>query len=187
MDELNHKGTQVIETKRLILRPFCALDAQAVYNNWASDPQVTRYLSWPYHAELAITQQVLDMWLEAYNERTYHWAIVLKELGEPIGSITFHNMNQRDLRTEVGYCIGRPWWSAGLVTEALTAVLDFAFKEVGFNRIEAIHSKNNPASGAVMRKVGMSYEGHSRQVYRDSCGELQDCDLYAVLRQDWKV
>lgn len=55
---MNHLGTKTMETDRLILRPFTLEDAPAMYRNWASDPEVTKYLTWPTHSELGITQWV---------------------------------------------------------------------------------------------------------------------------------
>lgn len=64
-------------------------------------------------------------------------------------------------------------------------MLDFAFGVVGFHRIEAIHAVANPGSGGVMKKCGMRYEGSPRQKYLSSRGVFEDCDQYAILREDW--
>ena len=86
---MKHCGTQTLETKRLILRRFTVRDADAMYTNWASDPEVTRYLTWPAHAGVETSRAVLADWTAAYaQESCYQWAIVLKEHGcDPIGSI----------------------------------------------------------------------------------------------------
>ena len=64
---MNHKGTQVIETKRLVLRPFRISDAQKMYDNWASDPEVTKFLTWPTHASVEVAGQVLAYWCNRYE------------------------------------------------------------------------------------------------------------------------
>ena len=85
---LTHKGTQTIETSRLILRRAVRDDAEAMFRNWASDPEVTKYLTWPPHESVAVTQKVLESWLSEYGRSDYyHWMIVLKETDEPIGSL----------------------------------------------------------------------------------------------------
>ena len=86
---MKHCGTQTLETKRLILRRFTVRDADAMYTNWASDPEVTRYLTWPAHAGVETSRAVLADWTAAYaQESCYQWAIVLKDRAdEPIGSI----------------------------------------------------------------------------------------------------
>ena len=181
---LTHKGTQTIETSRLILRRAVREDAAPMFHNWASDPDVTKYLTWPAHSSITVSETVLKSWLQEYEKESYYqWMIVLKELGEPIGSISVVNQRDDIAEAEIGYCIGKAWWHQGIMTEALTAVMDYLFDEVGMNRIEAKHDVNNPHSGAVMKKCGMRYEGTSRQSDRNNQGI---CDLvtYGILRSD---
>ncbi len=84
-----HRGTQTIETPRLILRRATLADAQAMFDHWASDPQVTRYLMWPAHTSTDITRQVLQSWVNGYQQDNfYQWLMVHKDLGQPIGSIS---------------------------------------------------------------------------------------------------
>ena len=79
---MNHIGTTTIETQRLILRRFTLDDAQAMYENWASDPEVTKFMTWPTHAGVEISSMVLSDWVSQYdNENYYQWAIVPKDLG----------------------------------------------------------------------------------------------------------
>jgi len=182
---LTHKGTKTLETLRLTLRRCTVADAQAVFDNWASDPEVTKYLTWPAHGSVQITEGVLKSWEESYaRDDFYQWMIVLKENGpEPIGSISVVEQNDRIRKAEIGYCIGRRFWGKGITAEALKAVMDFLFDEVGMNRVEARHDHRNPNSGAVMRKCEMRYEGLSRQADINNQGI---CDLcrYALLAQD---
>ena len=178
---MNHLGTKTIETSRLILRRFTLEDVQAMYRNWASDPAVTKYLTWPTHTSEEVTHRVLSDWVSHYSEENYYqWAIVLKDLGQPIGSIAVGHMNDRVNSVEIGYCMGKNWWHQGIMTEALNAVIDFFFEEVGANRVEACHDPNNPNSGAVMKKCGMTYEGTHRQASRNNQG-ICDLSWYAIL------
>ena len=157
---LNHLGTKTIETERLILRRAKVEDAQAMFDNWCSDAEVTKYLTWPAHENIGITKMVLDFWIKGYEQKDfYQWMIVLKELRQPIGTIDVHNLEDNGTKGELGYCIGRPWWHRGLMTEALTAVLAYMFDEVGMELLVANHDTRNPNSGAVMRKCGMKFEG----------------------------
>lgn len=181
---LTHKGTKTIETKRLLLRPFQPGDGQYIFENWASDPDVTKYLTWPAHSSVEISEMVLSDWLSHYGEDTYYqWAIVLKDLDQPIGSISVVHQNDRIRKAEIGYCIGKAWWHQGIVTEALQCVMDYLFDEVGMNRIEARHDPNNPHSGNVMKKCGMKYEGTMRQGDRNNQGICDAC-LYALLAEE---
>lgn len=184
---LNHKGTQIIETDRLILRPFTLDDAEAMFRNWAGDDEVTKYLTWPTHTGVEVSRMVLSDWTSHYAEPDfYNWAIVLKENGpEPIGSIAAVHIKEKTRCATMGYCMGRTHWGKGIMPEALSALIDFFFGEVGINRVEAEHEVNNPKSGRVMEKAGMRYEGTKRQGGRSNQGIVDIC-MWAILRQDWE-
>ena len=183
---LTHKGTQTIETSRLILRRAVRDDAEPMFRNWASDPEVTKYLTWPTYEKVETAHQILDLWACEYEKPNYYqWMIVLKELGEPIGSISVVRQNDRVEEAEIGYCIGSNWWHKGIMTEALNAVIEYLFTEVGMNRVAARHDPNNPHSGGVMRKCGMKYEGTHRACDRNNQG-ICDAAQYAILRSEWK-
>ena len=130
---MEHLGTQRIETARLVLRPFCVDDAEAMYRNWASDSEVTKYLTWPPHASAEVSRAVLESWTAHYAEKNYYqWAIVLKENGgEPIGSIAAVGLNDGIEMAHVGYCIGRRWWHRGVMTEALGAFFRYSISRKG--------------------------------------------------------
>ena len=133
---MKHSGTQRLETERLVLRRFVNEDAVAMYKNWAADEEVTKYLTWPPHPNQEVSQKVVEDWVKAYdNESYYQWAIVLKEKGEPIGSIAVVHMNEDVSMVHIGYGIGKTWWHNGITSEALKAVMDFLFDIVDVNRI----------------------------------------------------
>ena len=181
-----HKGTQTIETPRLILRKARLADADAMFRNWANDPEVTKFLTWPTYKNVETAYPVLEMWEKAYEKPDYYqWMIELKEIGEPIGSISVVNQREDIGMAEIGYCIGRAWWHQGIMTEALRGVMDYLFTEVNMNRIEAKHDTNNPHSGGVMKKCGMAFEGIARASDRNNQG-ICDTAHYAILRSDWE-
>ena len=93
---MQHVGTQTIETQRLILRPFRLSDAPAMFRNWAGDPAVTRYVTWPTHGCVQETEGIVEGWVQQTAEDLsfYQWAIELKDLGEPIGSIAVAHMRE---------------------------------------------------------------------------------------------
>ena len=180
---LTHKGTQTIETKRLILRKAVLADAEPMFRNWANDAEVTKYLTWSPHENVDATRAILASWAEEYkNDDYYQWMIVLKEIDQPIGSLLASTVG-RAQSAHIGYCIGKTWWHQGLMSEALRAVINYLFDEVGYHRIESMHDPNNPHSGAVMRKCGMQYEGTSRASDRNNQG-ICDAAHYAILRSD---
>ena len=179
---LIHKGTCDLRTPRLLLRRFTAEDAPAMFKNWASDSEVTRYLVWPPHENEGVTQMVLTDWLADYARPDfYQWAIEFE--GEPIGSISVVSQNDSIGKAEIGYCIGKAWWRRGIMSEALGAVIGYLFDEVGMQRIEARHDPRNPHSGGVMRKCGMKYEGTHRRADRNNQGICDAC-CYAILADE---
>lgn len=181
---INHKGTVVLETDRLILRRFVREDTQAMFDHWASDSEVTKYLTWPTHENMDITAIVIQDWISHYGEPDFYlWAIELKERKAPIGSISVVHYNDKVGKMEIGYCIGRNWWHCGIVSEALAAVIRFLIVEVGVQRVEACHDPRNPNSGAVMRKCGMRYEGTQRHAGMNNSGRC-DISWYSILASD---
>lgn len=183
---MKHKGTVVLETERLILRRFELSDADAMFNNWASDGEVTKFLTWPTHSDVSVSKAVIDSWLPLYeNLNHYSWAIVLKETGEPIGS-TGVVKQQDDIRmVHIGYCLGQKWWKQGYTSEALAVLIRFFFEVVGVNRIESRHDPRNPNSGKVMLKCGLKYEGTLRQSDINNQSGFCDAAYYATLAEDY--
>ena len=180
-----HCGTQMLETNRLILRRFTHEDAPKMYRNWASDPEVTRYLGWPVHRDEAVSKAILEEWVPSYEKADYyHWVITLAENGyEPVGSIGVVRQDEATAMFHIGYCLGRNWWHRGIMSEALKAVMDYLFDVAGANRIEARFDPRNVNSGKVMEKCGMLYEGTMRQADFNNQGICDAC-YYAMLKSD---
>ena len=179
---MNHLGTKTIETDRLILRRFQMEDAEKMYQNWESDPEVTKFLTWPTHESVEVTKKVLESWISDYEKPDdYQWCMALKESDEPIGSISVVAQNEKAESAEIGYCIGKAYWHKGYASEALKAVMGYLLTEVGFNRIESRHDPKNPHSGDVMKKCGMRYEGTRLQADWNNTG-ICDEALYGYVR-----
>ena len=182
---MQHTGTQVIETARLILRPFVTEDASAMFHNWANDPEVTRFLTWPPHGNVSVTESLLHTWITSYAEKNHYlWAIVLKELNEPIGNIAVVNFDAAPDIPEIGYCLGRAWWHQGYMTEALSAVIRTLLTVNGCAAVTAKHDVDNPNSGGVMRKSGMRMTGVTHGVPNNQ-GEC-DAAVYTITRDEYK-
>lgn len=183
---MNHKGTKTLESNRLILRKFKIDDAYHMYNNWASSEEVTKYLTWLPHDNVDITRNILNSWISSYkNKDFYQWAIVLKEINEPIGSISVVSLDEKTSKIHIGYCIGEKWWNKGITSEALNILIDFFFKEVDANRIESLHDPKNIYSGKVMLKCNMKYEGTLRKSVFSNQG-ITDASCYAILKEEYK-
>ena len=183
---MNKNGTKRIETPRLILRPFPPEDAEAMYRNWASDPAVTEFLTWPPHGSAELSRRLLEDWCSRYAEGDYfQWGMELRELGEVVGSIAVVHLNEATEAADMGYCLGKPWWGRGLMPEAVRAVIGYLFGEVGLNRVAACHDPRNPKSGRVMEKAGMRLEGTWRQAGKNNLG-LCDEVWHSILRSEWE-
>ena len=173
-----------LRTDRLVLRPFDMEDAPAV-TRLAGDPEIastTLHIPHPYEQEMAESWiRSHRVWWEA-GEMT-NFAITLAEGGELVGTVGLV-LNTRHRNAELGYWVGRPYWGAGYATEAARAVVGFGFGTLELHRVHAHHFTRNPASGRVLLKVGMRYEGRLREhvLKGDS---FEDVDTYGVLRSEF--
>lgn len=181
---MEHKGTKRLETDRLILRRYTGSDAEPMYTNWASDPEVSKYLTWPTHSSVEVTKSLVTDWIARYeNPDYYNWVIELKETGEVVGNISVVQIKEKAETAIIGYCMGQAWWGRGIMPEAMTAVMRYLFDEVGMNRVAACHDSNNPKSGRVMQKAGMKYEGTLRGAGWNNQG-IMDEVWYGLLKAD---
>lgn len=178
-------GTQPIETNRLLLRPFVASDYQAMYHNWASHPDNLLHVTWYAHESPETTRQSVARWVQNYQNSDYFkWAICLKEdPAHVIGDISVVDRDETVDACELGYILSKDYWGQGLMTEALKAVLHYLLQDADFNRVEAHFVTANPASGRVMAKAGMRYEGTFRQAVFHK-GEVKDFSVYGMLKSD---
>lgn len=184
---MEHKGTKVLETERLILRPWRETDAEAAFKNWMNDPEVTKYLTWRPHGDVEVTRELMRLWAESCKSPgIYHWAVVLKEGGELIGDLSVVHVDEYQESGVVGYCMGKQWWGRGLMTEALREVLRYCFEEVGFYRISGSHAAENTGSSRVMEKCGLRPEGVRRKEFRLLLsGERVDIVDRGILREEY--
>lgn len=184
---MNHCGTIELITERLLLRRVRADDLRQMYDNWCSRERVARYLTWSAYTDIEPLRERLDMWIVKYDDpATYRWGIELLDTKKLIGMIDVVDIKESVMEADIGYCLCDDYWGAGIMTEAFSAVIEFLFDAVGFNRIAASHVAENPASGRVMQKCGLRYEGLSRSACRAGDGRLYDLARYAILRSDRK-
>ena len=182
---MEHKGTVSIETERLILRRFTLNDVDAAFRNWTNDDKVTEFLRWPTHKDVSVTESILSDWIENYKKDSfYQWAIELKEINEPIGTISVVDMDEKTDKVHIGYCIGSNWWNKGYTSEAFSGIIPFLFEQVRVKRIESQHDPNNPNSGKVMEKCGLVYEGTLRHADWSNKGIVDAC-MYSLLAEDY--
>lgn len=182
---MNHLGTTALETERLILRRFTIEDTQCMFNNWASDQEVTKYLTWPAHSTIEITKEYIQSLIDDYSRPdVYNWGIELKEIGQVIGSIGVVRSDEAVGSVHIGYCIGKRWWNKGITSEAFATIIRFLMDEVQVDRIESRHDPMNPGSGEVMKKCGLIYEGTFRKSDLNNQG-ICDAAWYALIKGDY--
>lgn len=170
-----------LETERLLLRRIRREDAQRIFACWASDPEVTKYLTWLPHESVAVTEQIMEHWLADYDRPdTYRYGIELRDTGELIGMIDvvgYHHGNP-----VIGYCSGRTYWGNGYMTEALKALCAALF-EAGYSmiRIEAV--RENIGSNRVIQKAGFRFANSREQPMSESKPEIVTINSYYLPRE----
>ena len=177
----------ILTTERLILRPFRDADFEAVHE-YASDEAVTRYTSFGPNSPEE-TREFLARCLAEVDEsprQHYNLAITLRGDDRAIGGVGFNIDHPRHDGAEMGYVLHPSQWGKGIATEASSAILRYAFDTVDLHRIVARCHPDNPASAAVMRKLGMTYEGRQREVMWLK-GAWWDFLVYSILAQEFRA
>lgn len=177
---------KTIITPRLKIRKPRMSDATDMFNNWASDREVTKYLSWEPHASLDVTKMILALWINLdSSKKSLDWIIVDKLSRQAIGAINVNVIDKKDKKGEVGFCIARKYWNQGIMTEALAYVLKHVFS-IGFKEIIGGHVRENIASAKVMIKNRMRY-AYTVESKRSLDNSLVTIDYYAITYNDYKV
>ena len=167
----------ILETERLILRPWSEADAEECYR-YAKDPDVGPAAGWAVHTSVEYSRDIIRRVLSA--PETY--AIVLKETGLPVGSIGLHHndLAAKEDEAELGYWLGKPYWGRGIVPEAARELLRYAFEDLKLERIWCGYYDGNEKSRRVQEKLGFSY-GRAAVLsdvsVRIGAGKLIDGDL----------
>jgi ribosomal-protein-alanine N-acetyltransferase len=179
---MTHKGTVTLVTERLVLRRFTMDDAEDVYNRWSGSSENSRFVMKSPHSSVTETKEMLQEYISNYDKPDFYmWGIVYES--SLIGFICGNEMNEEIKSICIGYCITKSCCNKGITTEAAKTVIDFFFS-LGFNRIFSYHNPLNPASGRVMQKCGMSFEGRIRGGSMLT-GEICDCLQYAIIAGDY--
>lgn len=166
----------IIETERLILRPMTVADAPAVLE-WARDERVSRFMSYTGYDDINIAKA----WLESLKEERseYEWGFVVKETGKLIGSGSIGADKFMDGYWGFGYNIRYDCWNRGYTTEAMKAIIEYVHNELGVNRICAYHAVENPASGRVMEKCGLTFHHYCEYAKLDNSAAFK-AKLYVL-------
>lgn len=173
----------ILQTQRLILRPWEEADAEECYR-YAKDPRVGPPAGWPAHTDVENTKRVIREILAV--PETY--AIVWKETGLPIGSIGLHfrsDLARTEDEAELGYWLGVPWWGRGIVPEAAREMLRRAFEDLGLARVWCGYFDGNGKSRRVQEKLGFRHQWTTENVPVPQMGETRRGYVNLLTREDW--
>ena len=173
---------KTIKTERLRLRKAKLADAEAIFRQYAQDPEVTRYVSWRAHRNLDETREYMQMCLLAWDVgKAFHWVIESAEDKQVMGMI-IARVNAE--KWELGYVLARAYWRQGYMTEALKAIIAWALKQKEIHRVWAVCDVDNQASARVMEKVGMQREGILKRwsLHPNLSAEPRDSFCYAITK-----
>jgi len=177
--------TPIIQTQRLILRPLALSDATAMqrhFNNWNIVKNLASFVPWPYPddgAETFINQQLEKV---AAGGEIYHWVLVLKSGdGQAIGNIHFLPQRKKP-KGNRGFWLAESYWNRGLMTEAVAAVNDFAFRTLGVESFYVCNVASNSASRRVKQKTGAEFIGYVKLLHRNGQSKSEQ---WKVTRENW--
>ena len=180
---LNYKE---IESERLLLRPISPQDVNDIFEIYSNKEVMLYFDDRGAFEDVSEAEKMISAYNEGLrNKWEMRWGIVLKESGKLIGTCGFHAISDYDKRIEVGYDLNRDYWGKKVMKEALSLIIDFAYKESDVNRIEAFVEPPNVASRTLLERLGFVLEGTLRK--HEMCrGELIDIQILSLLRDDWK-
>ena len=169
-------------TARLHLRLPVLDDAPTLFARYTQDPEVARYMVWRPHTSVVEAERFLQRCAAVWADNT-GFPFVIERLADGLllGMIEFR---VDDFKAEFGYVLARDAWGAGYMSEALTCLVDWVLAQPTIYRAAAFHDVDNPASGRVMAKAGMAYEGLLRRfsIHPNVSDAPRDCHVYARVR-----
>ena len=169
-----------LNTPRLLLRRVRLEDAAGMFE-YASDPEVTRELTWQSHRTTEDSKEFLNYVMGKYGRgEVSEWGIVLRENNKFIGMCGFVWWLPQHAKGEIGYVLSRKYWGRGLMAEAVGAVMDFGFDKMKLRRFQARCNEANTGSERVMQKCGMKYEGLTRDAVFEK-GVFKSVKNYSLL------
>ena len=173
---------KIFKTERLRLRKAKLSDAEAIFRQYAEDPQVIKYVSWRAHRNLDETREYMRMCMMAWDvAKAFHWVIETRDDKEVIGMI-IARVNAE--KWELGFVLAQAYWGRGYMTEAVKALIAWALKQNEIFRVWAVCDIDNKASARVMEKAGMVREGILKlwSVHPNLSPEPRDSYCYAITK-----
>ena len=172
----------ILLTRRLRLRQFRGEDTDAMHECFA-DPEAMRFWNAPVHTKRVETERAMLRYVDCTPSYYRHWAVADIETDHCLGLVSYHDGHIRNKRAAIGYFINPSCQRRGMATEAVSAMLDFCFDELGLHRVQAFVDPDNIPSRKLVEKLGFAREGLLRDHLR--VGEIwRDEIVYALLRAD---
>lgn len=179
--KIKEKEFPVIETDRLILRLLQNKDSKDLFSILSSE-NITKYYGMFTMKELSEAEQLISKFENLFREdKSIRWGIELKNSKQIIGTCGFHNWNKRHFRAEIGYELGEQFWKKGYAKEAVLAIIDYGFKNMDLERIEAVTYPENKVSKNMLIKLGFEYEGLLRK-YAYFREKHQDLEIFSICK-----
>jgi RimJ/RimL family protein N-acetyltransferase len=172
-----------IVSERLLLRIPTMEDAFQIFQLYAQDPEVTKYLTFEPHQSIKDTKTFLKRCLNNWKKNTsFPWTIIRRHDKQLMGMIEIVNIEQSGV--QLGYVLAREFWGNGYMTESLKLIIDWSFTQKDLYRVWAVCDLENKASSRVMEKAGMQKEGLLRRwVQLPFFGEIpRDCYCYSIVK-----
>ena len=184
---LTHVGTTLIETDRLLLRPFTYSDDDAMLKYWIADEKIQSLYSEPVYTTKEAVKELLTKYITSYEKEDYYrWAVILKETGECIGQIAYFLVDNKNHFAEIEYCIGSDFQCKGYATEATKAVIRFGFEQMNLHKVQICTNTGNTPSKRVIEKCGFTYEGTLRDYFYMN-GEYMGRLYFSMLRSEFQA
>lgn len=172
---------QSLTTTRLLLRKPRPEDAPLIFATYAQDPEVARYLTFRPHRDVNDAREAVDRFLEGWcSGKSYCWLIFRRDSKELVGAISA----REDQGINLGYLVARPYWRCGFMSEALSAIVEWAFGRPDVFRVWAVCDVDNDASARLLERNGFHQEGTLRKwsVHPNVSDVPRDCYCYAKTR-----
>jgi ribosomal-protein-alanine N-acetyltransferase len=185
--EKRRKGEMILETERLLLRPWSVEDADSLFE-YAKDPRVGPIAGWPIHTSVKNSREIIETVLSA--EGTF--AVCRKEDGRAIGSIGLmigegSNIGLKDDEAEIGYWIGVPFWGQGMIPEAVRELMRYAFEELHMKKLWGGYFDGNDKSKRVQEKCGLQYQYTNKDKEWPLMHDVRTEHVTCITREAWRA
>ncbi|MPN03269.1 IS1595 family transposase ISSpgl1 [bioreactor metagenome] len=173
------------ETERLILKEVSLKSSVDMFEIF-SDEETLKYYDVEPVTEVEEVKGLIEVLQNRFkNKKGIRWGLYLKDSGKLIGTCGYHDVNREALRGEIGYELSREFWGNGYMKEALEAILNYGFNNMGLNRIQALAEPENEKSIGILKRVGFKEEGILRD-YEYYRGGFKNCTMLSILKREYE-